>query len=281
MPLPLLEKLEAPAYYDEKVALYSCTEFALLNALPDDSVDAVITDPPYSSGGMTRSDRMQTTQAKYVMTGGKEWTSFSGDNRDQRGWAFWCGLWLQQCLRVVRESGYIMLFTDWRQLPLTTDVLQAGGFCWRGIFPWDKGPSARAPHTGFFRHQCEYVVWGTKGVSVPAEHGGPLPGFFYCPHDLSDKWHQTGKPLVLMRDMVKMIKPGGIIVDPFAGSSTTLLAAREEGRLAYGCEVVPDYRQISRERLDGSICSRRGERQASLFTSDDEVPPPVLPDVPT
>jgi hypothetical protein len=60
-----------------------------------------------------------------------------------------------------------MCFTDWRQLPMLTDVLQAGGFVWRGVMPWDKTESSRAPHTGYFRHQCEYVVWGPRWRAWP------------------------------------------------------------------------------------------------------------------
>lgn len=48
------------------------------------------------------------------------------------------------------------------QLPSTTDAVQIGELIWRGIIAWDKGRCARAPHKGYFRHQCEYVVWATK-----------------------------------------------------------------------------------------------------------------------
>lgn len=58
-------------------------------------VDALITDPPYSSGGMVRGDRMQATRDKYQSTGVKvEHPDFTGDNRDQRGFLAWASLWL-------------------------------------------------------------------------------------------------------------------------------------------------------------------------------------------
>jgi len=41
---------------------------------------------------------------------------------------------------------------------------------------WDKGRGSRAPHKGYFRHQCEYVVWGTKGAAIQLEHDGPFDG---------------------------------------------------------------------------------------------------------
>jgi hypothetical protein len=58
---------------------------AILKSMPDASVDAVITDPPYSSGGFTRGDRTASTTAKYTLTGTQiERPAFAGDNRDQR-----------------------------------------------------------------------------------------------------------------------------------------------------------------------------------------------------
>jgi hypothetical protein len=61
--------------------------------LPDACVDAVITDPPYSSGGFTRSDRLEPTSNKYVQTGTKlERPEFAGDTRDQHSFAYGCAL---------------------------------------------------------------------------------------------------------------------------------------------------------------------------------------------
>jgi site-specific DNA-methyltransferase (adenine-specific) len=63
-----------------------------LQGLPDAIADAVITDPPYSSGGAFRSDRAATsTNGKYLSAGGREkYPEFSGDSRDQRAYAYWC-----------------------------------------------------------------------------------------------------------------------------------------------------------------------------------------------
>lgn len=226
----------------------------VLRALPDACVDAVVTDPPYSSGGFTRGDRQQGVAAKYQQSGQeKQWAPFSGDNRDSRSWAFWCLMWLTEARRVTRPNGYCLLFTDWRQLPTTTDVMQAGEWQWRGLVSWDKGRGSRAPHKGYFRHQCEYVVWGTNGgCDVPPNddpRGGPWSGSFTVPVLQSDKHHMTGKPTPLMRELVKVCPPGGLILDPFAGSGTTGVAAALEGRRCLLVEKTPAYAAVCRERI--------------------------------
>ena len=96
-------------------------------------------------------------------------TDFGGDNRDQRSWLAWCAMWLDMCRVTLCEGAYAMVFTDWRQLPALTDAFQAGGLVWRGLIPWDKTEASRAPHKGYFRHQAEYVVWGSNGPLAIAE----------------------------------------------------------------------------------------------------------------
>lgn len=239
-----------PYYQNNWVTLYKGEALAVLRELPDESIDAVITDPPYSSGGMVRGDRTAKPDSKYTQSESQgRWTDFTGDNRDGHGWAYWCALWMSECRRLVKPSGYFLSFTDWRMLPTLTDAIQAGGFAWRGIVSWDKGEGARAPHTGFFRHQCEYIVWGTNGVTVPAEHGGHWPGVFRQTVKQSDKHHMTGKPTTLMRELCQIVPEGSTILDPFAGSGTTLRAAADVGRKAIGCELVEEYCNVAAARF--------------------------------
>lgn len=233
-----------------------------LDALPTieaGSVDALITDPPYSSGGFTRGDRTADPRHKYVHSGvDLVRMSFAGDNRDARSWCYWSALWLSEAYRIVARSGYALTFSDWRQLPLAADAIQAGGFVWRGIVAWDKTEAARAPHTGYFRHQCEYVVWGTKGVSVPAQHGGPWPGCFRHGVKLADKHHMTGKSTPLMMDLVKIVPPGGLVLDPFLGSGTTAVGCVQTGRRCTGVEIDPGYFAIAVKRVREAVAESRG-----------------------
>lgn len=239
---------------DGTVMLYLGDSLEVLPRLGEGSVDAVITDPPYSSGGFTRSDRTADPSEKYVQTGTDIIrASFSGDNRDGRSWCYWSALWLSACHRLVRPSGYALTFCDWRQLPLATDAIQAGGFVWRGIVPWNKGQGARAPHTGYFRHQCEYVVWATNGVSAAAEHGGPWPGCYDVPVLQADKFHLTGKPTALMEKLVAIVPRGGLVVDPFMGSGTTGVACLRGERRFIGIEKEPAYFDIAVERVRAEI----------------------------
>ena len=239
-----------PYHHDPAVTLYQGEALATLQTLPDNAVDALMTDPPYSSGGFTRGDRNQDPGDKYVQDGvGIIRPSFTGDNRDGRSWCYWCALWLSECARIVKPGGYALMFTDWRMLPLATDALQAAGWLWRGIIAWDKGQAARAPHKGYFRHQCEYIVWGTRGQCAQATHAGPWPGCYRVPVLQADKHHMTGKPTALMAALCECVPPGAAVLDPFAGSGTTLVAAAGSGRRAIGIEKESEYCRITVDRL--------------------------------
>ncbi|CAG9255905.1 DNA-methyltransferase [Paraburkholderia caribensis] len=231
----------------------------ILRGLDAGAMDAVITDPPYSSGGAFRGDRVMDTKTKYLSSAsGNHATTvdFAGDNRDQRSFHFWSCLWAAEALRVSKAGAPALFFSDWRQLPISTDYLQGGGWVWRGIVPWVK-KSAR-PQMGRFSAQCEYVVWGSAGP-MPVERGvGCLPGFYEFSYP-SDRQHITQKPVDLMRAMVEICPAGGTVLDPFMGSGTTGVAAVLAGRSFIGIEQNPDYFDIACRRIEDA------QRQASLL----------------
>lgn len=229
----------------ENYTLHSGDCLPILKELETASIDGLITDPPYSSGGMVRSDRSnKSTLAKYSES--QKLQDFAGDNRDQRGWAYWMHLWLSECMRVIKPGGVVLLFTDWRQLPTTTDILQGAGFVWRGIVPWHK-PIAR-PTMGRFTANCEYVVWGSVGHMSTDTEQKPLPGF-YSVSAPTDREHITQKPVNLMRSLVKIVPENGTVLDPFMGSGTTGVAALAENRKFVGVEMLPHFYDISVRRL--------------------------------
>jgi len=236
--------------------LYRGNAMEILPTLPHGSVDAVATDPPYSSGGMFRSDRALKTNAKYSLTGTvKQYAEFSGDNRDQRAWLLWMSMWLDMAYRVAKPSSPLYMFTDWRQLPTATDAIQVGGWLWRGIVPWNK-TEAQRPQRGWFRAQCEYVLTATRG-SLPKEQDREsevyLPGFYTCGVIASEKFHQTGKPVSLMEFLLSNVPAGGTVLDPFMGSGTTGVAALRKGHKFIGIEIDESNFAVAKNRIEKDL----------------------------
>lgn len=223
---------------------------AVLPTLPAGSVDCVLTDPPYNSGGWTAAERrIDTTRGKYVSSNTQHvLPDFAGDNRDQRSYCYWLTLLLAEALRLATPGASCLVFTDWRQLPSTSDALQAAGWTWRGIIPWRK-PISRPQRDGF-RRECEYILWGSHGPL--ARHSDPvyLPGLVEGSQPRGkDRRHITQKPVPVLRQLVRVCPPGGTVLDPCAGSGSTGIAALAEGRKFVGIEITDHYAAVARQRL--------------------------------
>lgn len=234
-------------------SLHHGDALTVLRTLADASVDAVITDPPYCSGGQTMAERTRPTGAKYVNSGQVNCLpDFEGDFRDPRGFLAWASLWLAECHRVARPGGVLLSFIDWRMLPTLTDAVQVAGWVWQGIVVWDKTGGCR-PQRGRFRSQAEYVVWASRGPMRTHEHPVVLPGVLQVHPRAGAKHHQVGKPEPLMEQLVRIVPPGGVVLDPFAGSATTGVAALRAGHRFIGAEMSAGYHQVAEARLAAEI----------------------------
>ena len=244
--------------------------FDYFDGLADDSFDAVITDPPYASGGLRAPARRVAPSKKYVMSNSSRvYPEFQNDGRDQRTHMLWSAEWMRRALRVVRPQGWLMVFTDWRQLPLTADAVQVAGWTWRGIVVWDKTEACR-PSLGCFRNQQEYVVVATRGELGPEQEREvkACPAGVYREHlRPTEKLHMTGKPIGLMCHLMRVLRPGSKVLDPFAGSGTTGIAADLVGHHANCIELSPEYAKIARDRLalrGNTMPFKRDSNQLSL-----------------
>jgi site-specific DNA-methyltransferase (adenine-specific) len=229
---------------DATLYLGDCLE--IIPTLP--KVDSVLTDPPYSSGGQFRGDRMQKTADKYVQTGNVETCrdEFAGDTRDQRAFLAWSSLWFGQLLRACNDGGVLCCFTDWRQLPTMTDAVQCGGWVWRGLVTWWK-PVIRMQR-GRFSGSAEYVVYASHGSPVDGERSlqnvlsfPPVPG--------EDKAHIAEKPVALLGEILGVTPAGCTVLDPFMGSGATGQAAIASGRKFVGIELQPRHFDNACRRL--------------------------------
>ncbi len=213
----------------------------------------ILTDPPYSSGGQFRGDRMGVTSLKYQSPDNRgKYFEFSGDNRDQRSYAHWCALWMGMARDNIDVGGLIGCFTDWRQLPSTTDSIQSGGWIWRGVVVWDKTEAAR-PQRGRYRSQSEFLVWGSNGPM--GDDGACAPGVFRASAGGGGREHIAAKPVELIEQLLQIMP--GTVFDPFMGSGTTGVACARLGRRFIGIEIDEKYFDIACRRIEDAY--RQGD----------------------
>ena len=268
----LPDSLPTPDWCNEEfgIALYNRDCLELLPQIPDGCIDAVVTDPPYSSGGQFRGDRSGSTASKYLgsynsTTAGKL-PEVVGDNRDSRSWGFWATMWMSRLLNASSDGALMMCFTDWRQLPTCTDAIQASGWVWRGVAVWDKKQGR--PMSGRFSHRAEFVVWGSRGAmgwdfDLPCGDGVMQ---YKCPPS-ANRAHQTEKPIELIDDMTRIVRPSAVVFDGFVGSGTTAMSCINTNRAFIGCEISADYFQIAIKRIEDAIEKAKG---GALFTESNK-----------
>jgi site-specific DNA-methyltransferase (adenine-specific) len=232
-----------PYYEQDGITIYHGDCFDLLHDLS--GVGAVITDPPYSSGGAFRGDRSVQTTAKYVNSDTAAYRpEFAGDNRDQRAFLAWSSMWLNAARNASTAGSVLASFIDWRQLPILSDAVQCGGWTWRGLGTWWK-PGCRM-QKGRFSASAEYVIYATNG---PAKDGiGSPQNVFACKID-GDRDHIAQKPEQVLAWVLQLVPPKAVVLDPFMGSGTTLRAAKDAGLDAIGIEVDERYCEIAAKRL--------------------------------
>ncbi len=250
MPLP------QPYFKDDYCTIYHAEAFDVLHHL--DGIGAVVTDPPYSSGGAFRGDRTQGTVAKYVSSdsGQKAYRSeFAGDNRDQRGFLAWCSLWLCAARGACTPGAVLLSFIDWRQLPILTDAVQCGGWVWRNLAVWHK-PGVRN-QKGRFSASAEFVVYATNGPALCGA-GSPQNVYACAPTPGEGKRHIAEKPEAVLAWMLQVVPPGSVVLDPFMGSGTTLRAAKDSGLRVVGIDSDEKCCETAARRLEQGVLYGEG-----------------------
>lgn len=219
----------------------------IIRAFKPQVFDALITDPPYASGGWKASEKNRTTNQKYSsMDKDNALPDFDGDQKDQRSWTRWMAEWAfptpEKSVSPVLPSACLLIGDVSKHYRRSA----VGRVDLAGSAVWDKMTSR--PQKGRFRQQSEYIVWGSNGPMPVSRPVGCLPGVFRYANP-QNRTHVTEKPLQLMRDLVKICEPGGRILDPFCGAGTTVLASRLEGYEAVGIEVTDAYYKLGSDRV--------------------------------
>lgn len=199
-----------------------CTQ--LLKTFPDNSVDFVLTDPPYFVRYKDRSGR--------TIANDRDPDSVLGAFSDLH--------------RALKPDSFCVSFYGWNRVDAFFRAWKQAGFTPVGHIVWQKN---YASSTGFLRycHEQAYVL--AKGR--PAKPARPLDDVQPWEYT-GNTMHPTEKAVSILNPLVHTFsRPGNVVLDPFAGSGSTLVSAALLKRRYLGIELEPHYCHLAEKRLAG------------------------------
>lgn len=209
---------------------------AVLGTLEENSVDALLTDPPYCSGALSEAGKARAVSQGIENKRRNAW--FEGDNMTTAGLAYLLREVAREAYRILKPTGHALFFMDWRMAPNLVPAIESAGLRYQNLIVWDKG---------------------SAGLAGSPEYASAAGSNVIRTGRIRNRLHPTEKPVELIRQLLEVVVPvGGLVVDPFAGSGTTGVAAKLSGRRALLIERRADFveqchRRVASETSQGSL----------------------------
>jgi site-specific DNA-methyltransferase (adenine-specific) len=219
-----------PYYSDASVTIYHGDALHIVPTLP--KIDLVVTDPPY--GINTKSDGMGKINP---------WADLCNA-------AYWYAAWYKAVRSRLTQSGAMWSFLNWRSMVTFQKASCDEAWPIESLLVWDKqwiGPGGQRG----LRPSYEFVALFAMPDFAVADRG--------IPDIRRSQWssqkpngHPAEKPIDLVTWLIE-ISGGALVLDPFMGSGTTMVAAKALGRRAIGIEIEEKYCEIAARRLSQEV----------------------------
>lgn len=223
-----------PYYADAQATLYHGD---MLETPIPAVADAFIADPPYSRAGALHNGRRNN-----------ETDLFGSD----QFWLHWFNTAAKRITDRTRIDGHGFIFTDYRTVALVERAFLAAGAGWHvsQCLVWDRESIGMGSP---FRASHELIAF-VRGPEFQWKGRRDMGNVIRCrwPY-LAHENHEAEKPVPLLERLVETTPAGALILDPFAGSGSTLIAARNLGRRALGVELEERYCRVAVRRLSQSV----------------------------
>ena len=236
-------------------ALYHGDCMQIIEQLPDNSLDAIFADPPYflSNGGISVQSGKQVCVDKGDWDKGGTPEHIYQFNRQ----------WLSLCRPKLKDNGTIWISGTHHNIFVIQRCLQELGYKILNVITWQKSDPPPNLSCRYFNFSTELVIWARKHEKKPHKFNYETMKQLNGGSQMTDVWripavgmwektcgkHPTQKALrLLYRIVLAYTNEGDTILDPFAGSSTTGIAANLLGRKFIGIEQDHSFIELSKRR---------------------------------
>ena len=229
----------------------------LIGQLPDNSIDAIFADPPYflSNGGISVQSGKQVCVDKGNWDKGGTPEHIYQFNKQ----------WLSLCRSKLKDNGTIWISGTHHNIFVVQRCLQELGYKILNVITWQKSDPPPNLSCRYFNFSTELVIWARKHKKKPHKFNYETMKQLNGGSQMTDVWripavgmwektygkHPTQKPLrLLYRIILASTNEGDTILDPFAGSCTTGIAANLLNRNFIGIEQDSDFIELSKRRRE-------------------------------
>lgn len=241
--------MQFPNDFENKIICGDSLE--ILKQIPDGSIDLVVTSPPYNLGinktfgkHITQNWKGKWNNSKLQATG----YDAHDDNMPEDEYIAWQKKILAECLRVIKDTGAIFYNQKWRvqkglfqQRPEIVEGLPV-----RQIIIWKKAGGINF-NEGYYLPTYEPVYLITKSKFKLAPKVNRLGDVWDITQERKS-WHPAAFPIELAKRCVESTT-GQLVLDPFMGSGTTAVAAKQAGKKYIGIDISKDYCKKAEERI--------------------------------
>lgn len=205
-----------------------------MKMVPDNSIDLVVTDPPYLMN--YRSNRRVKSEKFKHITNDVDAHELISD-------------YLAECYRVLKDDTAIYVFCSWHHIEFFKTEFERH-FKLKNIIVWNKNNHGSGDLKGAYAPKHEFVLYGHKGRSLFREKR--IPDVIDCAKIPSAKLtHPTEKPIDLLEIFIRNSSDeGAIVLDGFAGTGSTCITATRTKRRFIAFEIESEYVEIANKRLE-------------------------------
>ena len=219
-----------------------------MKKLPDNSIDLVVTDCPYHiiAGGCSNIPRKDEPSGifnrrnTFTQKNAKSGKLFDNNDIEFKDW-------LPEIYRIIKPNSHVYIMINARNLKELQSECEKVGFKFQQLIVWNKGNTT--PNR-YYLNSCEFILMLRKGNARNINNMG-TKNILSVPNIRGNKTHPTEKPVELMKILIEnSSSENDIVLDPFFGTGSTLIACVKTNRHYIGYEIDDNYFDIACQRLD-------------------------------
>lgn len=211
----------------------------IMSSLSENSIDLIITDPPYKTITGGDSNGVNSIRPKGMLNGNRKLFKYQTNLKIKD--------WMSLCYKILKMNSHAYFFTNSLNLKEMLIEAEAVGFKLHNILVWEKN---NCTPSQYYMKNCEYILFMRKGKAKWVNDIGGSKTVHKFNNIIGKKTHPCEKPVDLLEFYINNSSNiNDIVFDPFMGSGATCVASQKLNRRFVGIELDKKYFDIATERL--------------------------------